>query len=99
MSHARLSSKNWFGKASAGVILGFILTIGLTGLILKFSFGEIHPFSPRGQFLMWIVSPLWACVISFSFLFQSGRQAWLYLTVISLLIWMGVYSSDFVRAA
>gem|GEM_PF-1664328 len=83
----RYSTKSWLVKSSAGLILGFLLCLGLTGLLLRYGFGEVSTFSAHGQFLMWLMSPGWLLVVSLSFLFRSGLKAWLYLGAANLLVW------------
>ena len=90
---SQLDSRNWFGKACAGVILGLLLAIGIAGLILNFGFGDIYIFSIQGQFLMWLVAPLWACILSFCFLFRTGFTAWVWLGAINSVIWIAVSAS------
>lgn len=77
MSQTTLHSRNWLGKASAGLVLGYLLALGVSGFV---SLGA--PGGPAGgkvQFVMWTVSPVWACVLSFCFLFRDGLRAWLWL--------------------
>ncbi|MFC5359346.1 hypothetical protein [Azospirillum himalayense] len=75
---------DWWSKILAGVVLGFALAIALSGL-----FAWIGPGGPAAvnklQFIMWLVVPIWLGVFSFSFLFRSGRQAWLWLGCASVL--------------
>lgn len=93
----RYSTKGWLAKSSAGLILGFSLCLGLTGLLLRYGFGEVSTFSAHGQFLMWLMSPGWLLVASLSFLFRSGLKAWLYLGAANLLIWAVVLASPLLR--
>jgi len=80
-----LSSRNWFGKASAGLVLGYVLSIGLAGLV--FFLG--HPGgSDKLQFVMWAVAPVWCLVLGFCFLFRSGRRAWMWLGAASAAVWL-----------
>ncbi|MFT3964561.1 MAG: hypothetical protein QM690_01605 [Sphingobium sp.] len=87
MSHHELTSRDWFGKASAAVVLGFTLTLALTctfGAI--FAKGDAY-FSPQGQVAMWLVSPVWCSILSFCFLFRSGARAWGWLGVANIFAW------------
>lgn len=92
MSRTVLSSSNWFGKASAGLLLGFTLALGLCGVFARFGPGDIGFYSAQGQFTMWLMSPLWAIVLSFCFLFRSGWQAWSWLALGNLVVWALVWS-------
>jgi len=82
-----LTAKNWFGKASAGVILGFLLALGASGLFRTLAgIGESY-FSTQGQFSMWMIAPIWVLILSFCFLFGSGGRAWAWLALANLLLW------------
>ncbi|HWJ70556.1 MAG TPA: hypothetical protein VNS79_10970 [Sphingobium sp.] len=82
-----LTSRDWFGKASAGTLLGFVLALGLSGLLMH-ALGESETFlSPRGQLSMWSMALTWPGILSFCFLFRSGARAWGWLTLASLLVW------------
>ncbi|MCB2060033.1 MAG: hypothetical protein R3E09_06115 [Novosphingobium sp.] len=82
-----LSSRDWFGKASAGLILGFLLALGAGGLFkVAAGVGETF-FSTKGQFAMWMMSPVWALVLSLCFLFRSSLRAWLWLAAANLVLW------------
>ena len=74
-----LTSKDWFGKASAGLVCGYALAIGLTGLFAWLGPGGLMHSSARTQLNMWLVAPIWVTVLSTCFLFRSGRQAWTWL--------------------
>ncbi|WP_250458661.1 hypothetical protein [Microbulbifer litoralis] len=93
MSTQKLTSRNWFGKASAGAIPGFALSLALCGLFARFGPGEVGFFSAQAQVTMWLMSPLWACILSFCFLFQSGARAWLWLGGANVVLWGLLYGS------
>lgn len=75
----RLQSRHWFGKASAGLILGFGLAIAVSGLFAWLGPGGIDAGGGKLQFNMWLVAPVWAGVVSFVFLFRNSVRAWLWL--------------------
>ncbi|MEH6419920.1 hypothetical protein [Pseudomonas sp. CGJS7] len=75
----RLQSSHWFGKTSAGLILGFGLALALSGLFAWLSPGGIDGGGGKAQFNMWLISPIWCVVLSFVFLFRSSARAWLWL--------------------
>ena len=79
MTGLAYSSKGWFAKASAGVILGFTLALALGGLFVWWTPGGLMAGSGKTQFAMWLVAPLWAGIASFCFLFRSGPRAWIWL--------------------
>lgn len=79
----KLTSRNWFGKASAGLVLGYGLAVALTGLFAWFGPGG-YGGDDKIQFNMWMMSPIWAGVLSFCFLFRDGLRAWLWLGLANL---------------
>lgn len=82
-----LSAKNWFGKTGAGVILGFFIALGVSGLFrLAVGIDEAF-FSTAGQVSMWLMAPVWALVISFVFFFSTGLRAWFWLALANIVIW------------
>ncbi|PNU02706.1 hypothetical protein A8V01_25895 [Novosphingobium guangzhouense] len=93
MSAPLLTSRDWLGKASAGLILGFVLALGLSGL-LAWAIGVSDTFfSTKGQLAMWSMSPVWCLVLSLCFLFRSGLRAWTMLALASAVVWAGVYAT------
>ena len=82
-----LTSRDWFGKAAAGLILGLTLALGVSGLLPRLGVGSISYMKTSGQFMMWLMSPIWAGVLSFVFLFRSGARAWLWLGLANLAVW------------
>jgi hypothetical protein len=82
-----LTSRNWPGKASAGLILGLALALGVSGLLPRLGVGSISYMKTSGQFMMWLISPIWAGVLSFCFLFPSGARAWRWLGLANALVW------------
>lgn len=83
----RYNAQHWFGKCSAAFILGFFLSLGISGIILNFGFDQVEIFSTESQFLMWLISPVWIFVVSFGFLFRSTLTAWVYLSGANILVW------------
>lgn len=93
MSAAPLTARNWFGKAAAGLLLGFVLSLGLSGLLAwAIGVGDTY-FSTRGQLTMWVIAPLWSLILSFVFLFKSGRSAWAWLGLASGIAWALLWAS------
>ncbi len=88
-----LTSRNWLGKASAGLVLGYALALGLSGL-LYWAIGAAGPgLSTKAQFAMWMISPIWCLIVSFCFFFRSGRQAWSGLGLASALVWLALFAT------
>lgn len=82
-----ITNRGWAAKAGAGVLLGFILALGVSGLF-RLAFGVTDTFfSTKGQFAMWLMSPIWAAIVSLCFLFPSGRAAWGWLGLASGVVW------------
>ena len=87
MINRELTSRDWFGKTSAAVILGFMLTLALTcTFVTIFTKGDAY-FSPQGQIAMWLVSPIWCLILGLCFLFRSGARAWGWLAAANVLAW------------
>lgn len=86
-----LSSRNWFGKASAGLILGLAIALGVSGLLAAAMDLKESPFSLQGQFTMWLMSPVWCLVLSFCFLFRDARHAWGILGLAAGAVWLALY--------
>ncbi|MCF4164793.1 hypothetical protein L2U69_03960 [Zavarzinia compransoris] len=79
----RLSSRNWFGKSAAGLVLGYGIAIACSGLIAL-----AGPMADNGkmQFVMWMVPPVWCGVLGFCFLFRDGWRAWGWLGLANILL-------------
>lgn len=87
MTPRELSSRDWFGKAAAAVILGFTLALALTCTFQTlFSRGDAY-FSAQGQMAMWLMSPIWCALLGLCFLFRSTARAWAWLAAANLLAW------------
>ncbi|MFT4027268.1 MAG: hypothetical protein QM676_10765 [Novosphingobium sp.] len=87
MSAGELTSRDWFGKASAAVVLGFALTIGLTSIFtVLFSDGDSY-FTPQGQLAMWLTAPIWSLILGLCFLFRSTARAWGWLAIANVIAW------------
>src|SRR5690606_22049377 len=53
-----LTARNWFGKVTAGFVLGLAIAIGISGLLTwAMDLGDTY-FSLQGQFTMWMASPV-----------------------------------------
>lgn len=93
MSAKQLSSRDWFGKAAAGLILGFALALGISGL-LAWTIGVSGTFfSTRGQLTMWAIAPIWCAILSFCFLFRSGLRAWAILGLATAAVWAALFAT------
>lgn len=91
-----LSSRNWLGKSSAGLLLGFTLALGCAGLFrLAVDVGDA--LSMKGQLVMWMMAPVWALTLAFCFLFRSGLRAWLWLGGANLAVWAVLIATGVAR--
>jgi hypothetical protein len=69
-------SRDWLSKTLAGVIGGFGLAIASSGLLACLTPGALDE-QNKFQVAMWLVPPVWIGVMSGSFVFRSGRHAWI----------------------
>ena len=92
---ATLSSRDWFGKTAAAVLLGFLLAVGISGLWGWFGVGGITGGPAKMQLNMWMVPPVWALVCAFVFFFRSTRAAWGWLALMNLAVWAPVLAAQF----
>lgn len=82
-----ITSRGWFGKASAALVLGFTLALALTCTFRTlFSAGDPF-FNAQGQIAMWLMAPAWGATLSLCFLFRSGLRAWGWLAGMNALAW------------
>lgn len=81
----QISSRDWFGKGSAGLLLGLALALLSSAMFAHLSPGGLSPSSAKAQLNMWLVSPIWCGIFSFCFLFHSTRRAWTVLGTATLL--------------
>jgi len=70
---------HWWLKTVAGVLLGFTLAYAFVAIFAWFGPGGITA-PVKVQFNMWMISPIWLMVLSFSYLFKTGLKAVVYLT-------------------
>jgi hypothetical protein len=83
-SRTPLSGRHWFGKAMAGLILGFGLALAVSGLFAWFGPGGLFAGTGKTQLNMWLMSPVWVCVLAFCFMFPNSRSAWCWLGLTNL---------------
>nr|WP_218627144.1 hypothetical protein [Caballeronia sp. dw_19] len=77
-------SRDWLSKTLAGVIGGFGLAIAASGLLACLTPGALDE-QNKFQVAMWLVPPVWIGVMSGSFVFRSGRRAWIALAAVNAL--------------
>lgn len=89
----RYSSRDWFGKASAGVILGFAIALAWTGVVAWLGPEGLMHSSGKTQLNMWLMAPIWATIVSFCFLFKSTLRAWLWLGLVTFISFGGLFAA------
>ncbi len=87
---------DWWGKASAGVILGFGLALSLVGLYAYLGPGGIDAPGGRYSLMRYLEAFVWTAVFSFCFLFRSGRSAWAWLGAANLIALAALFACRFV---
>lgn len=75
---------HWWLKTLAGTILGLTLTYALIAIFAWFGPGGISA-PAKVQFNMWIITPFWLLILSFSYLFKTGLKAIVYLTIANVI--------------
>ncbi|MBU2979909.1 hypothetical protein [Alteromonas sp. C1M14] len=88
---ARLSADqkiqpHWWSKTIASAVLGLTLAFAIIGLFAWYGPGGING-ANKNQFNMWMISPIWLAIISFSFLFRTGTRAFLFLGGANVICW------------
>jgi len=86
-----LTSRDWFGKVSAGLVLGFLLALGAGGLFKVLVGAGDTFFSTKGQIAMWLMAPVWSLVVAFCFMFRSTARAWLWLALANVVAWGALF--------
>lgn len=76
--------QDWIAKTLAGIILGFGIALGCSGLFLLMA-SEMGS-SASAQLVMWLLSPVWLTILSTVYLFRSGPSAWLWLASLNILV-------------
>lgn len=87
--------RDWFGKASAGAILGLGLALSLIGLYAYLGPGGINAPGGRYATMRHLESFIWIGVFGFCFLFRSGLAAWLWLGVANLVTFAALFACRF----
>lgn len=80
---------DWISKILAGGLLGFALAIALSGLFAWLGPGGVNA-NNKGQFIMWIVPPLWMTFFSLVFLFRTGIRAWITLGTATIIAFLAL---------
>lgn len=86
---------DWWGKASAGAILGIGLALALVGLYAYLGPGGINAPGGRYSLMRYLEAFIWIAVFSTCFLFRSGRAAWVWLGVVNLIAFAALFACRF----
>lgn len=76
--------RDWISKTLAGLLLGLGLALGCSGLLAALL--PAMPLPVSGQFVMWLVPPVWLLALSLVYFFSSGLRAWLWLGAANALV-------------
>ena len=93
LKHQNKIQPDWWSKSLAGIFLGVLLSYGLIALFAWFGPDNLNDTlsndrtSWRTQFNMWLVAPIWLTIISFTYLFRTGKQAWLKLGLANVIVY------------
>lgn len=79
----------WWSKIIAGLLLGYALAIGSSGLLHMLLAGG--PPSGNAQLIMWLVIPIWLSVLGVSVAFDRARDVWLLLIMLNGLVYGALY--------
>ena len=83
-ANRRTIQRDWLSKTLAGVLLGLCFAFVCSAIFAHIASG-LAP-SIRAQLAMWMVIPVWLCVLSGSYLFASGKSAWLWLGLANVVV-------------
>lgn len=86
---------DWWGKASAGAILGLGLALSLVGLYAYLGPGGIDAPTGRYSLMRHLEAFVWIVVFGFCFLFRSGRAAWTWLGAANLIAFAALFACRF----
>jgi len=75
---------HWWRKSLIGVFMGLSFTYALVGIFAWYGPGGINA-PMKVQFNMWIVSPIWLTIMSFSFMFKTAFTAFRTLLIANII--------------
>ncbi len=84
LSPAEKIQPHWWQKSIAATLLGLTLSYALIGIFAWYGPGGIDA-AVKVQFNMWMITPIWLTIITFSFMFKTGRHAFIYLGAANLI--------------
>lgn len=86
--NAGVSNRGWVGKVSAGLICGFLLGLGISGLFKYLVDAGPALYGIESMVSIQLFPIVWTPIVSFCFLFPSTRSAWLWLGLTTVLLWV-----------
>lgn len=88
MSDERINKRQptWLGKSLAGAFLGLALAFIFTAFFAWYGPGGIDA-QDKVQFNMWMTAILWLSIFSFTYLFNSNKQAWYVLGGLNIVLY------------
>ncbi|MFK4752900.1 hypothetical protein [Oceanobacter antarcticus] len=81
---------DWWSKSLSGVVAGFLLALGISGLFAWLGPGGIAA-ANKVQFNMWLIVLVWLPILTTVYLFRSGARAWLILGGLALVSHVALY--------
>ena len=85
LAHEKIQP-HWWSKSFAGFILGLTLAYAIVALFAWYGPGGIDA-PVKVQFNMWLISPIWLLILSFTYLFKTGKKAFFYLGSANILLY------------
>ncbi|MDO6488741.1 hypothetical protein Q4503_13625 [Colwellia sp. 6_MG-2023] len=77
---------HWWVKTFAGTILGLTLAYAFVAIFAWFGPGGLDA-PAKGQFNMWVLSPIALFVLSFTYLFKTALKAVVYLLSANIIVY------------
>ncbi|MDO6682321.1 MULTISPECIES: hypothetical protein [unclassified Oceanobacter] len=81
---------DWWSKSLSGIIAGFLLALGISGLFAWWGPGGIDA-TNKVQFNMWLIVLVWVPLLATVYLFRNGVRAWLVLGSLALISHTALY--------
>lgn len=78
---------DWYSKSLVGLLLGFTLAVAVAGIFAWGGTGGIA-MPNKSQFVIWLIAPVWLSVLAGVYMFQSARQALIWLGAINIVAYL-----------
>ncbi|WP_394201268.1 hypothetical protein [Shewanella waksmanii] len=83
LTQAQKIQPHWWQKSIFSTLFGLTLAYGFVAIFAWFGPGGIDA-EVKVQFNMWLTALLWLLLLSFSFLFKTGKKTFAYLLLANL---------------